>query len=231
MSDLIKATLRSTEHPEYGELAVSFPIADDQYDQTIERLAALEMGDALEQDCRIDGVNSSYPVLDRLAGQVVQIDALDYLAKRLEAFDAYEAAQFQGMAEKWRLSDLADLINLTFCCQQATVITDFSALEQVGRNHRLALRSGVTSRERLQAMSVSEEARALIRNGDGTITPYGVVYDNGVKLERVYNGRQLPGQRRHWKVGCGGGEKTGHRGAAERGFFSAKLQNDRRNSR
>ena len=40
--------------------------------------------------------------------------------------------------EVWDLSlihILTDLINLTFCCQQATVITDFSDLEQIGRDH------------------------------------------------------------------------------------------------
>ena len=32
------------------------------------------------------------------------------------------------MAHKLELPELKDLINLTFCCQQATVITDFSDL-------------------------------------------------------------------------------------------------------
>ena len=32
----------------------------------------------------------------------------------------------------------------------------------------------------------------LIDSGGGVVTPYGVVYDNGMKLEQVYNGRQFP---------------------------------------
>ena len=35
-------------------------------------------------------------------------------------------------------------------------------------------------------------ARSLIAGGGGTITPYGVVYDNGMKLEQVYDGRFFP---------------------------------------
>ena len=35
-------------------------------------------------------------------------------------------------------------------------------------------------------------ARQLIESGSGTITPYGVVYDNGMKLEQVYDGRFFP---------------------------------------
>ena len=37
---------------------------------------------------------------------------------------------------------MTDLINLSFCCQQATVITDFSDLEAVGRNHYLNTHGG-----------------------------------------------------------------------------------------
>ena len=36
---------------------------------------------------------------------------------------------------------MTDLINLTFCCQQATVITDFSDLEAAGREHCMNLKN------------------------------------------------------------------------------------------
>ena len=32
----------------------------------------------------------------------------------------------------------------------------------------------------------------LIQSGTGVVTPYGVVYDNGMKLEQVYDGRHFP---------------------------------------
>ena len=32
----------------------------------------------------------------------------------------------------------------------------------------------------------------LIENGSGTITPYGVVYDNGMKLDQAYDGQFFP---------------------------------------
>ncbi len=46
-----------------------------------------------------------------------------------------EATQFQAMAQQTGAFELKDLINLTFCCQEATVITDFSDLAAVGRDH------------------------------------------------------------------------------------------------
>ena len=60
---------------------------------------------------------------------------LNYLAKRLVSFDTYEAAQFSSIAEARNYTSMKDLINLTFCCQQVTVITDFSDLNAVGRDH------------------------------------------------------------------------------------------------
>ncbi len=96
------------------------------------------------------------------------------------------------MAHKLELFELKDLINLTFCCQQATVITDFSDLAAVGRDHYMNLHGGSASVDELNKLDGEETARQLIDSGSGTITPYGVVYDNGMKLEQVYDGRFFP---------------------------------------
>ena len=133
MGYVLKAVLSSAQHPEYGQITVPFPIPDEKYDRMIELLEPLEIGDALRQDCRVDELDSFYTVLNRLVGSLVNFDELDYLAKRLDSFDDGEAAQFQGMACKLGVSNIKDFINLTFCCQQATVITDFSDLDAIGR--------------------------------------------------------------------------------------------------
>ena len=46
--------------------------------------------------------------------------------------------------------------------------------------------------DELNALDGKKTARQLIESGSGTITPYGVVYDNGMKLEQVYDGRFFP---------------------------------------
>ena len=122
----------------------------------------------------------------------VNVEELNYLAKRLESFDTGEAAQFQAMAHKLELFEPKDLINLTFCCQQATVITDFSDLAAIGRDHYMNLHGGSASVDELNKLDGKGTARQLIESGSGTITPYGVVYDNGMKLEQIYDGRFFP---------------------------------------
>ena len=189
---MIQAVLSNPSHPEYGVATIPFPIPHDQYAYCMELLEALEIGDAVKADCKVEKIDSFYTVLKRVEMLTVNVEELNYLAKRLDSFDTGEAAQFQAMAHKLELFELKDLINLTFCCQQATVITDFSDLAAIGRDHYMNLHGGCASVDELNALDGKGIARQLIENGGGTITPYGVVYDNGMKLEQVYDGRFFP---------------------------------------
>ena len=188
---MIQAVLGNPHHPEYGVATIPFPIPRDQYAHCMELLEALEIGDAVKADCKVVAVDSFFSVLKRAEMLTVNVEELNYLAKRLDSFDTGEAAQFQAMAHKLELFELKDLINLTFCCQQATVITDFSDLTAIGRDHYMNLHGGSASVDELSKLDGEETARRLIENG-GTITPYGVVYDNGMKLEQIYDGRFFP---------------------------------------
>ncbi len=192
-SYMIKAVLSNPQHPEYGQITIPFPISNEEYDHDMELLKEMGLGDVLQRDCQVDEVDSYYGVLKRLEGQSVNVDELDYLAKRLESFCEGEDAQFQGMAAKLDISDITDFINLTFCCQQATVITDFSDLKKVGQGHYMNLHGGCASTEELENLDGYETALLLIDSGAGQVTPYGVVYDNGMKLEPLYDGRHFPG--------------------------------------
>lgn len=189
---MMQAVLSNAAHPEYGVATIPFPIPREQFDHCIELVEALEIGNASARDCHVDEIRSAWPVLTRLEGRTVNLDELDYLAKRLESFDVGEAAQFQAMAEKLDLTDMKDLINLTFCCQQTTVITDFSDLESVGRDHYMNTHGGCASVQALEELDAEETALLLIDGGGGTVTRYGVVYDNGMKLEQSYDGKHFP---------------------------------------
>ena len=189
---MIQAVLGNPNHPEYGVATIPFPIPRDQYAHCMELLEALEIGDAVKADCKVEKIDSFYTVLKRTEMLTVNVEELNYLAKRLDSFDDGEATQFQAMAHKLELFELKDFINLTFCCQQATVISDFSDLDAIGRDHYMNLHGGSASVDELNALDGEETARQLIESGSGTVTPYGVVYDNGMKLERVYDGRFFP---------------------------------------
>lgn len=187
-----KAVLGNAMHPEYGVANIPFPIPQEQHESTMEMMRSLEIGDPLARDCRVEEITHGWPVLKRLEKVAVNIDELDYLAKRLDSFDVGEAAQFQGTAVKLGVFDMTDFINLTFCCQQATVITDFSELNRAGKNHLMDLHGGAMLTSELDKADGCAVALDLILHEEGTVTPYGVVYDNGMKLEQLYDGRYFP---------------------------------------
>jgi len=189
---MIHAVLGNPNHPEYGVATIPFPIPHDQYAHCMELLEALEIGDAVKSDCQVQEINSFYSVLKRTEMLTVNVEELNYLAKRLDGFDMGEATQFQAMAHKLELLELKDLINLTFCCQQTTVIADFSDLAAVGCDHYMNLHGGCATVTELEALDGEGTARQLIEGSSGTVTPYGVVYDNGMKLKQVYDGQFFP---------------------------------------
>ena len=192
---IMKAEVSSKAHPEYGQATIPLPIPDSQYDSVIDLLEAMDIGSPTAQDCRVDGLDSKYPILNRLVAQSVNVDELDYLAKRLDSFCAGEKEKFQAMASKLCLSDIKDFINLTFCCQQATSseqvpypslpppakARSFHCSSSPNRTRFAGLRFGFPLHQ--------NEAKPA---GTGVVTPYGVVYDNGMKLEQVYDGRHFP---------------------------------------
>ena len=190
---IIHTVLGNRAHPEYGVASIPFPIPTEEYPRIIEMLEALEVGDVLKSDCHIAELESPLPVLERLEDTDINVDELDYLAKRLDSFSDHELRQFQAMAAKNGYFKLKDLINLTFSCQQVTVISDFSELEAIGRQHFLNTHYGVTSPE-LAQQKFRLIALDLLQNDlSAKITPYGVVYENDFWLDEVYDGRRFIG--------------------------------------
>ena len=102
----MEAVLSNADHPEYGVATIPLPIPRDQYDRCVELLNALEIGHVSEADCRLDSLDSAWPVLNRLVCTKINLDELDYLAKRLDSFTVGEFSQFQAMAEKLNLASM-----------------------------------------------------------------------------------------------------------------------------
>lgn len=183
---MFSAVIRNKDHPEYGEATIPFPVKTEDYDEMMNMMEQLEIGNAVASDCYIESINSWYTSLKCLEGKTVNFDELDYLAKRLESYNEYEAAQFQSVVALRKADSLPELINLTFSSQQATVVTNFSDLKEVGRDHIMTRNGGIMSREEADTTDFEKVARELISSGKGVVTPYGVIYDNDMKMDRLY---------------------------------------------
>ena len=188
----LQVVLSNPEKSRLGTVTIQLPIPRGQYTACIEKLEALGIGDAVKADCQVNRIDGTFPNLGMLQIDSVNIEDLNYLAKRLESFSGSEVTQFLAVAHDWALYATKDLINLTFCCQQVTVITDFYDLEAIGRRHHIDLQSSAES-NKLERFSDYEAALILINEkSPDAVTPYGVLYENEMRLTEVYDGRYCP---------------------------------------
>ncbi|WP_097003991.1 hypothetical protein [Lacrimispora amygdalina] len=186
---MIQVMLSNPKRTNLLPVSVCFPIS--KYKDVYTRLEAVGIGSATERDCHVTEIVEVLLILKRLEKVSVNVDELDYLAKRLESFDKHQLAKFQGVAVSHGYDDIADLINLTFCCLDATVVLDFTDLSAIGREHYMDLHGGVTE-DALKTVDFRKTALSLLLNEDGKVTPYGVVYANGMSLEQFNNGQHSP---------------------------------------
>ncbi len=184
--------LVSNDKEPVGVVMVTLPIPDGDYSKTINDLREMGIGDVRMRDCYVDQITDAPPVLDCLEGQTVNIDELDFLFRSIDRYTDDELAEFQAVAAKREITDIENLINLSFCSERATVITNFDNLEIVGRRHYMTMQGGGCSTEEYAKLNGVGIARGLIASGEGTVTPYGVVYENGMQLEALYTGRSFP---------------------------------------
>ena len=189
---MFEATLKNRSSAHFAPVTITFPIPEDQYEQAILALKKSQIGDARVQDCLIDNIHApNCPALNRMIGTMANVDELDWLGKQLESFDRYELLQFNAAVERFGLSAADELIDLSFCAREVTVISDFNDLELVGKRHYLTVHGACDPKE-LENLDGKETALALISGQSGYVTRYGVVYDNGMKLEQAYDRKHLP---------------------------------------
>ena len=188
----MQAIICNKAHPDYGCATIPLPIPDAEYAHCIGLLEELDVGGVTASDCYIDRLDDAPPALDVLEQQEVNIDELDFLARSLDRYTGEELAKFQSVAAAQDCRELPTLINLSFCCEGATVVTDFSDLERLGRSHYLDTHGGSAPTEVYEALNGEGIARELLQSGAGKVTPYGVLYENGMQIEQVYAGQSFP---------------------------------------
>ena len=173
---MFEAKLKSRSQPKLGALAVTFPIPEERYENVILALQNLQIGDVRKQDCCIESIRvPDCPALLRMTNTMANVDELDWLGKQLESFDRYELLQFNAAVERFGLSAADELIDLSFCAREVTVISDFTDLEKAGKRHYLTVHGACDPKE-LENLDGKETALALISGQPGYVTRYGVVY-------------------------------------------------------
>ena len=162
----MQAILRNAHNPGLGNVVVMINDPDEDYEKNLGFLAQIGADSAnTTRDCLVEQIDSPFRALKRLEGTAVNYDELDYLARRLDSFDAREATKFEAAVHLLDLHKIEDLINLTFCCQEATVIDDFRDLKSVGINHYLTVNGGCAPADEVARQDGEQIALKLIAGG------------------------------------------------------------------
>ena len=82
--------------------------------------------------CRLVEVSEKDNPLHRFEGQTVNMDEVNFFAKRMESLTEYERKVLSAYAEDYGVATMKDLINLTFSMKGLSLLTDFSDARQVG---------------------------------------------------------------------------------------------------
>ena len=172
VKNVFEATLKNRSSAHFVPVTITFPIPEDQYEQAILALEKSQIGDARVQDCLVvDVCAPNCPALVRMTGTMANVDELDWLGKQLESFDRYELLQFNAAVERFGLSAADELIDLSFCAREVTVISDFTDLEKAGKRHYLTVHGACDPKE-LEDLDGKETALALISGQPGYVTRY-----------------------------------------------------------
>ena len=138
-----------------------------------------------------------YPMeLSVLNGQLLDLDALNYLARRMDGFDVGEANAFYEGIKAEGFTDLKDLTNLTCNLSRYSLISDVSSFASIGRAHILNTKGSAPTKENEtpeQTAEYEQIGRMLVTSGTGCFTEHGLLFvDRESEFVRVYDGGAFP---------------------------------------
>ena len=127
-----------------------------------------------------------------LEERFIDLDELNYFAKRLDSMDSKELMKFKAVMSMEGLKTMPDLINMTFNDHYYTLIQDMSSPEKIGKQHYITRNGGVSEREMLE-IDFARIGKNLIKSGQAKLSAYGLlVVNDDLEYERPYNGRTFP---------------------------------------
>ena len=127
-----------------------------------------------------------------LQDRFVDLDEVNFLAKRMDSFFGDEEYRFYEALKSEGFDTVPDLINLSFNLKRYPLIQDISDMGKIGREYLLAV-NGCLPADDADDPKYAEFGRELIRSGNGVFTEHGLFFvDEDTPFEKVYNGQNFP---------------------------------------
>lgn len=133
-----------------------------------------------------------YPTqLNFIAGKQVNLDELNYLAKRLDGFTDDEMSQYFAAVQREGFRNMKSLINLTFNLDKYTLITDVSSPLAIGKKCALNTEGAIPS-DHSRDSEFDSLGRDIISGKKGDLTEYGLLIVSDKPMEQYYDGKTFP---------------------------------------
>ena len=166
---------------------IDFPVSDEMLDNI---LREAKMPTDTTQLFFVEDVH--YPLeLSELNARTVNLDELNFLARRLDSFTDDEIEQFYAAVEQRDAKSLKDLINLTYNLDKFTIIKNVGDMTKVGRDYTLNTEGSVPADNRYDD-KYAEIGRKLLGSGRGIFTEYGLLFVEDKEIEEYYDGKTFP---------------------------------------
>lgn len=183
---MIKIRIRNAGH----EVDVRFPISESELFAKLTEIHAVEHENAAQS---VYVTEVYWPEeFSALKNWYVNLDELNYLARRMESFDTLEYDQFLIGISKLDSKEVKDYINLTFNLDHFTLCKDVSSYGKIGRAYVLNTDGSIPAYDE-DDPKYAAIGKELIDRGLAQITAKGLlIYNPLEKLTEVYDGQTFP---------------------------------------
>lgn len=124
-----------------------------------------------------------------LQDRFVDLDEVNFLAKRMDSFFGDEEYRFYEALKSEGFDTLPGLINLSFNLNRYPLIHDISDMGKIGREYLLAVK-GCLPADDADDPKYAAFGRKLIQSGKGVFTEHGLLFvDEDTPFERIMMGR------------------------------------------
>ena len=130
--------------------------------------------------------------LGHLKDRFVNLDELNYLAKRMESFFGTEEEQFYEAMKQEGFTELKDLINLSFNLNKYCLIQNIGNMGKIGQEYLLNRDGSIPANDDANP-KYAEIGRRLMQSGTGIVTEHGILFvDEDVQFQELYDGQVFP---------------------------------------
>ena len=169
------------------EVSIAFPCSESELRTKLAKLHAPD--DTAELFLAKVEYPTEFAVMENT---FVNLDEMNYLAKRLDSFFGNEELQFYEAMRLEGFTSLKDLINLSFNLDKYTLIQNVGDMQKVGIEYTLNTQGGMPADD-TDNPKYAEIGRKLLQSGEGIFTEHGLFFkDKSHPFEELYDGQVFP---------------------------------------